>query len=135
MAAPDTPEGFTVRDRRIRGSDLPPDPPSSRPPGIPPPEPYSAQPGAPEGGDLAPEPDLGALVVFLANFALLHLGEAPEGEAGGLPPDLDQARFTIELLRVLKGKTEGNRTPEEGRLLEAILYDLQMRFVRAVSPR
>lgn len=70
------------------------------------------------------------MIVLLANSALLHLGEAPETMTEA-PVDLAQAKFSIDLLRVLKEKTEGNRTPEESRLLEAILYDLQMRFVRA----
>lgn len=55
------------------------------------------------------------------------------GEAA--PVDLAQAQFSIDLLRLLREKTEGRRSPEEGRLLDGILYDLEMRFVRAVRSR
>jgi hypothetical protein len=32
---------------------------------------------------------------------------------------------------MLREKTQGNRTEQESRLLEEIVYDLQMRFVQA----
>ena len=44
---------------------------------------------------------------------------------------LEQARSAIDILLMLREKTHGNRTEQESRLLEEIVYDLQMRFVRA----
>lgn len=127
-------EGFTVRDRRGQGAEPePPRPPRARSSSEP--DKAAASPPSREvvgfgPSDLPAEPDLAALVVLLANSAMLHLGEVPETMTGA-PVDLAQAKFSIDLLRLLKEKTEGNRTPEESRLLEAVLYDLQMRFVRA----
>ena len=130
----DAAEGFKVRDRRGQGGG----PEPGRPPQVgsvpeadkPRRSPESVGHVAPEPFDLPAEPELASLFLLLANSALLHLGEAPE--TTGAPVDLTQARFTIDLLTLLKAKTEGNRTPEETRLLEGILYDLQMRFVQAV---
>jgi hypothetical protein len=34
---------------------------------------------------------------------------------------------------MLKEKTKGNLTPEEEKLIEAVLYDLRMRYVEAVG--
>ncbi|MBI4590806.1 MAG: DUF1844 domain-containing protein [Candidatus Rokubacteria bacterium] len=84
---------------------------------------------------MPPEPDLAALFILLANSALLNLGETPEAPGGVASMDLAQAKFSIDLLRVLKEKTEGNRSPDESQLLEGILHDLRLRFVRAVGPR
>ena len=47
--------------------------------------------------------------------------------------DLEQAREAIDVLVLLRDKTSGNRTEQESRLLEEIVYDLQMRFVRAAE--
>jgi hypothetical protein len=69
--------------------------------------------------------DFGGLVVSLATQASLLLGGVP----GGPPADLDAARSLISLLEMLQDKTRGNRTPEEDRLLEDVLYQLRMAFV------
>ncbi len=41
-----------------------------------------------------------------------------------------QARYAIDLLELLKEKTEGHRSPTESQLLDEILYDLRMRYVQ-----
>jgi len=70
---------------------------------------------------------------MLAGSALVHLGEAAHPGSGERAVDLEQAREAIDLLVLLRAKTEGNRSLEESRLLEDILYDLQLRFVRAAE--
>jgi uncharacterized protein DUF1844 len=39
----------------------------------------------------------------------------------------------IELLGVLKEKTEGRRTPQEDQLVEGLLYELRMAYVQATK--
>lgn len=75
--------------------------------------------------------DLGALFIMFANSALVSLGAVPEPGADERRLDLDQARSAIDVLIMLRDKTQGNRTDQESRLLEELVYDLQMRFVRA----
>ena len=77
----------------------------------------------------APPSDLGALFTMFASSALINLGAVPETDERRL--DLGQAQAAIDVLLMLRDKTRGNRSEEESRLLEDILYDLQMRFVRA----
>ena len=48
--------------------------------------------------------------------------------------DLVQAAQHIDILRMLKRKTEGNLEEDEGRLLETLIYDLQIRYLE-VSKR
>lgn len=55
------------------------------------------------------------------------------GGEEGKPPDLDGARSLIELLGVLKEKTEGHRTPQEDQLIDGLLYELRMAFVQATK--
>ncbi len=138
MASEDTPaDGFKVRDRRGKDADAE----QTRPPridSVPEPDRPARSPKPPESAqagsfELPVEPDLASLFLLLANSALLHLGEGPETMAGRAPVDLAQARFSIDLLRLLKEKTDGNRTLEETRLLEGVLYDLQLRFIQAAG--
>ena len=73
---------------------------------------------------------LQGLFAMLATSALIGLGEAPDPATGEHRGDLEQAREAIDILLLLRTKTEGNRTELETRLLEEILYDLQLRFLR-----
>ena len=77
----------------------------------------------------APEANLSSLFLGLSTQALLHLGEIPDPESGEATRDLASARSLIDLLAVLRDKTQGNLDAEEARLLDRILYDLRMRFV------
>ena len=40
----------------------------------------------------------------------------------------------IELLEILQKKTEGNLTDDEKRALDAVIYELRMQYVQAVTP-
>jgi hypothetical protein len=68
---------------------------------------------------------------MLYSEALVHLGQVPDPMSGQPHVDLEQAQFTIDLLAMLKEKTEGNRTSEETAVLDEILATLRMGFVRA----
>jgi len=61
------------------------------------------------------------------------LGEAPHPETQERTVNLDAARETIDLLSLLQTKTQGNRTPEEDKLLKSLLTQLQMKFVEKAS--
>jgi hypothetical protein len=68
---------------------------------------------------------------MLASSALVNLGEAADPTTGERVLDLEQAKEAIDLLALLRIKTNGNRTEQESHLLEEMLYDLQLRFVNA----
>jgi hypothetical protein len=42
---------------------------------------------------------------------------------------LDQARDTIDILELLKAKTDGNLDTEEKQLMDSAVYELKMSFV------
>jgi len=71
-------------------------------------------------------------LMSLATSALVQLGEAPDPETGEAhPTDLAAARQTIDILGLLQGKTDGNLTEAEERLLRNLVRDLRVRFVNA----
>ena len=75
-----------------------------------------------------PEPTFIDLVGLLAQPIALFLGDAamPGGET---EENLPLARFHIDLLEVVRSKTEGNLSAEEAKLLEDLLYQLRMRYL------
>jgi len=78
-----------------------------------------------------PEINFSSFLLSLSSSILLHLGEIADPQTGGKKKDLALAKQTIDIIALLKEKTKGNLSEEEGKLLEHLLYDLRMRFVKA----
>ena len=64
-----------------------------------------------------PDIDFGTFVMSLASSALVHLGEVVHPDTGAAQADRALAKQTIDILGMLKDKTRGNLTKEEGELL------------------
>jgi hypothetical protein len=80
-----------------------------------------------------PEGNLAALVSMLTTQALFALGlirMRGEEERG---PDLEMARYNIDMLETLAEKTKGNLTPQEEQMLKNTLSDLRMGFVSVAN--
>jgi len=87
----------------------------------------------PRRGGPLPQGSLAALISMLATQALFALGFLQIKGEEEREPDLDLARYNIELLGVLEAKTKGNLTPEEQELLKNTLSDLRMGFVSVAN--
>jgi hypothetical protein len=83
----------------------------------------------------SPLPDVtfSAFVYSLSTSALVHLGEIPEPITEKMDKNLPLAKQTIDILGILQEKTKGNLTQEEENLLNSFLYDLRMRYVKAMG--
>jgi hypothetical protein len=88
------------------------------------------EPGAPPGAGPA---NFVELVNALALQAIVVLGgmQGPGGER--IPANPPAAKHYIDLLEVLRQKTEGNLTDEEERLLSGVLHELRMQYVQVVG--
>jgi len=83
-----------------------------------------------DSGDPGPAGvDFRTFIISLGTSAMLHLGEIPDPDGGEVVVNLELARQTIDLLDLLRQKTKGNLTEDEGRTLDGLLYDLRIRFV------
>ena len=90
-----------------------------------------------------PAVDFATFLLSLGHSTLVHLGVArdssedpsPGGGPSGTmhPVDLPMARQTIDLIVMLGEKTKGNLTGEEERMLEHLIYDLQVRYVEVLK--
>ena len=76
-----------------------------------------------------PAIDFAGFILSFSTSALVHFGEIEDPMTGQKRQNLAAAKQTIDILGMLGEKTRGNLTPEEERLLQAILYDLRLRFV------
>ena len=82
--------------------------------------------------------DLTTFFLSISSAAFIGLGMVPRRP--GEPPsiDLELAKHNIDLLELMKEKTQGNRTAEEERLLDQLLFETRMRFVetqRTAKPK
>ena len=113
MTPPEGEESFKVTDRRGREE-----------------EPASGREG-PAAGSPPAERSLVGLFMMLGSAALIALGEAPDPATGERRRDLDNVAEVIDLLILLRERTEGRRLGEETSVLEQLVYDLQLRYVSA----
>ena len=104
MASEDPESSFKVTDRRRRGEDE-----------------------APPPAD--PDRSLVGLFMMLSSSAVMALGEEDPATGERDQADLPMAAELIDVLALLREKTDGRRTAEESHVLDQILYDLQMRYV------
>jgi hypothetical protein len=86
---------------------------------------------APEShGDAAmPTASFELLLTMLATEALVALGQVPHPVTGQPQVHREQAKYLIDMLDVLRTKTQGNLTPGEQQLLESLLHQLRLVFV------
>ena len=66
---------------------------------------------------------------MLVQPALIYLGDLPLPD-GQPSENLPLARRQIDLLEVLKEKTEGNLTSQESSVFDDLLYRLRMRYLQ-----
>jgi len=120
-------KGFVVKDKRFSAKKEEKAEPQSKreePEAAPGEEPITEQ------GPL-PEIDFSQFIFSLSTSALIQLGEVQDPFTQTRAKNLPLAKQTIDLIGMLKEKTKGNLTPEEGKIIENLLYDLRMRYVKA----
>lgn len=76
-----------------------------------------------------PPASLMFLMQQLATQALMELGEVRNPVTGSQEPSAERAKFTIDLLHILRAKTEKHMDDGERRFIEGALYELSMKYV------
>lgn len=73
--------------------------------------------------------DFSTFILSLASSAMMHMGLVPDPD--GSPPEvnLEMARQTIDMLVMLRQKTNGNLNQDEATLLERVLHDVRMAYI------
>jgi hypothetical protein len=70
------------------------------------------------------------VVHMFQRTAMVHMGMMPDYE-GNRQWNMVEAKSGIDMIQMLKEKTEGNLEEQETKLLSSIIAELQMQFVKA----
>lgn len=76
-----------------------------------------------------PEVTFETFILSLASSGLVQLGEVPDPSTGETAENLLMAKHTIDVLSMLRDKTAGCLDEDEKKLLDALLYELRMKYV------
>lgn len=65
--------------------------------------------------------------------AMQQLGKLVDSASGEIRRDLEQAKISIDILDVLREKTQGNLTENEAEFLKKVLFELHMNYVEELK--
>lgn len=88
---------------------------------------------APQEKMSIPEANFSFFVTTLGIQIAIALGEMPNPITNNKEENLDQAKYIIDTLDMLKEKTKNNLTKEEQEVLDSLLYDFHIKFVAKKS--
>jgi hypothetical protein len=128
-------KGFVIKDKRIfdesgeaRGEDLKKEAATGD---------EKSENTSPEKDDLAstqedyfPDVTFSSFVLSLSTTVMYHLGDFPDPATKKANKNLAAAKQTIDMLTMIKDKTVGNLDTNEKQLLEGMLYELMIRYVK-----
>ena len=80
-----------------------------------------------------PPLDFSTFILSLSSSVLMNLGLVENPVTGKTEKEPAVARQTIDLLTLLKEKTTGNLSEEEGKLLDNVLHELRLWYVKVTS--
>jgi hypothetical protein len=73
------------------------------------------------------------LVLMFQTAAMQQMGKLQNPITQKIERDLDQARFSIDMLEMIQNKTKNNLSENEKKFLEHTLFELRMNYVDEMS--
>ena len=77
-----------------------------------------------------PEINFASFILSLHTSALFHFGDLKDPATKKTMRNLPAAKQTIDLIRLLQDKTRGNLDEYEQKIIEEVLFELRMRYVK-----
>jgi hypothetical protein len=77
--------------------------------------------------------DFSTFVISLASTAQMSLGAVPHPETNQSSVNLPAAKQMIDILALMQEKTKGNLSEQESSLLEQVLFNLRIHYVRTAE--
>lgn len=73
------------------------------------------------------------LIFSLKTSAIMQLGKIANPLTGNIERNLNEAKYTIDMLNMLKEKTKNNLTPDEEKIVNDAIFELQMNYIDEVK--
>jgi hypothetical protein len=77
-----------------------------------------------------PEITFSTFVFSLGTSVMYHFGDFPDPVSKKTEKNMAAAKQTIDILGLLKDKTDGNLNTDEKNLLDSLLFELRMRYIK-----
>lgn len=77
--------------------------------------------------------DFSGFILSLNASALIHLGDIPDPHTKQRNIDIAAAKHTIDILELISDKTQGNLTGDEKKLIDDVVYNLRLKYVKATK--
>ena len=77
--------------------------------------------------------DFSGFILSLNASALIHLGEIPDPQSKERTVNLPVAKQTVGILELISEKTKGNLSEDEQKLIDDVIYNLRMKYIRTSS--
>lgn len=75
-----------------------------------------------------PQPNFNMFVSSLSMQALIFLGEIENPMTHQTEKNMDQAKYIIDTIAMLKDKTKSNLDAQEVNVIDNVLYELRMKY-------
>jgi len=79
--------------------------------------------------------DFSTFIFSLFSSALIQLGDMADPMTGAMDPNLVAAQQTIDIVDIIRLKTEGNLSDEESKLVENVSAELKWKYLDAVKKK
>lgn len=83
-----------------------------------------------EAKETLSEINFSSFLLSLSTSAMCHFGDFPDPVSQKTKKDIAAAKQTIDILNMLKEKTKDNLDDREKELLDGLLFELRMRYVK-----
>jgi hypothetical protein len=126
-------KGFVIKDRRlfdetgeVRRDDDKGQPPTEESK----PQATGVEPDREEAEHLLLDVNFMNFILSLSTTAMFHFGDFPDPDSGKAQKNMAAAKHTIDTITMLADKTKGNLDDNEKNVLDAVLFELRMRYVK-----
>ncbi len=135
-------KGFVIKDKRLfdETGEVRKEPQAQETPGMKPDINEKAKTESPEPDatinereNYLPEVNFANFLLSLSTTVMYHFGDFPDPVTNKPVRNLQAAKHTIDTMGMLKTKTEGNLDETEKNLMEGLLFELRMRYVKETS--